>query len=298
MIRTFLRNLKKLAFNAYVILVKKRGNYGQLPTKLFNYEKLYDKRTGGWYEIELKGISYGSVELEVGRFYYALVQMLQPRMVLETGVFNGYSTSCIAAALKDLNNGGHIFGIDPAQMPHLWKNTDLESFITWIPTLSQDAIPLIEGKKFDLLVLDSDHSYKTVMWELINFEKYLEIGGHILMHDSLYFDGVGSAVKQIYKNPRFEVITLNSPRKHGNDKSRCPGVTIVRKIAEGSPALEFEKEFEAWVVGDAESTPYLRESQHFTIITPVPPEDYRKVRRGGEEQRRRIDIGNLTAGRE
>ncbi|MGH7999995.1 MAG: class I SAM-dependent methyltransferase [Brasilonema sp.] len=267
MIRQIVRNIRKYAFNTYVAFLKKRGSYGKLPVRLLNYEKLYDKRTGGWYDINLKGITYGSVELEVGRFYYAFVQMTQPKLVLETGVFNGYSTSCVAAALKDLNNGGHIFGIDPSHMPHIWENTDVKSFITWIPTLSQDAIPFIEGKKFDLLVLDSDHSYKTVMWELINFEKYLEVGGHILMHDSLYFDGVGAAVKQIYKNPRFEVITLNSPRTHGNDKGRCPGVTVVRKIAEGFPALEFEQEFDTWEVGNAESTPYLRDIQHATIST-------------------------------
>lgn len=266
MIRKILKKIRKIAFNAYIRFLKQRGSYGQLPIKLFNYEKLYDKRTGGWYDADTKGICYGSVELEVGRFYYAFVQLLQPKMVLETGVFNGYSTSCIAAALKNLNNGGQIFGIDPARLPHMWEDTDLKSLITWIPTLSQDAIPLIEGKKFDILVLDSDHSYKTVMWELIHFEKYLEVGGHILMHDSLYFDGVGAAVKQLYRNPRFEVITFNSPRRHGNDKSRCPGVTIVRKIAEGSPALEFEKEFETWVIGNAESTPYLREQQ-LTIST-------------------------------
>ncbi|MGH2414328.1 MAG: O-methyltransferase, partial [Microcystaceae cyanobacterium] len=156
MIRQIVRNIRKYAFNTYVAFLKKRGSYGKLPVRLLNYEKLYDKRTGGWYDINLKGITYGSVELEVGRFYYAFVQMTQPKLVLETGVFNGYSTSCVAAALKDLNNGGHIFGIDPSHMPHIWENTDVKSFITWIPTLSQDAIPFIEGKKFDLLVLDSD----------------------------------------------------------------------------------------------------------------------------------------------
>ncbi|GAA6615454.1 class I SAM-dependent methyltransferase [Scytonema sp. NUACC26] len=266
MIEKIFTKIQKLAFNTYVYFLKKRASYGQLPIQLVNYEKLYDKKTGGWYNFYTKGPSFGSVELEVGRFYYAFVQMLQPKMVLETGVFNGYSTACIAAALKDLNNGGHIFGIDPAHIHHLWEKTDLKSLITWIPTLSQEAVSFIEGKIFDLLVLDSDHSYKTIMWELIHFEKYLKVGGHILMHDSLYFDGVGAAVKQLYRNPRFEVITLNSPRTHGND-TRCPGVTIVRKIAEGHPALEYEQEFDDWVIGDASTTPYLRDIQHTTIST-------------------------------
>ena len=72
-------------------------------------------------------------------------------------------------------------------------------------------------------------------------------------------------MKQLYKNPRFEVITLNSPRTHGNVKTRCPGISIIRKIAEGYPTLEYEQEFDTWVVGDMQSDPYLREFQSVSI---------------------------------
>jgi hypothetical protein len=169
----------------------------------------------------------------------------------------------VASALKDNDNGReekpHIFAIDPLNLEHLWAKTDLEDYITWIPKLSTDSIPLVENKSYDVLILDSDHSYRTVMQELIKYEKLLKVGGYILMHDSLYFDGVGAAVMQLYQNPRFEVVTLNSPRTHENPRVRCPGFTIVRKILEGCPNLEYNSEFDNWNVGNRESSPFLRE---------------------------------------
>lgn len=239
------------------------GDYGQLPKKVLNFEKFYDDKTGGWYQPqEWTSISYdfrdyGSVELEVGRLWYAFVRLTKPKMVLETGTYKGYSTCCIATALRDIGENGHVYTIDPYNIEHLWNNTSLEPFITWIPKYSQHSLSLVENKEFDLLILDSDHSYKTVMWELIHFEKLLNVGGHILMHDSLYFDGVGAAVKQLYQNDKFEVITLTSPRNHGNLGSRCPGVTIARKKAQNPAGLKYEETFDTWEIGEVETIPYL-----------------------------------------
>jgi hypothetical protein len=108
-----------------------------------------------------------------------------------------------------------------------------------------------------MLVIDSEHDYKTVMQELIIFEKQLNIVVVIFMHDALYFDGVGAAIKQLYMNPRFEVITLDSPRNHGKPNARCPGITLVKKISDGEPELNYEQAFHEWRVGDVTSTPYL-----------------------------------------
>jgi predicted O-methyltransferase YrrM len=237
------------------------GKYGNMPLSLLNYESLYRWETGGWHNPYAQDqLDYASVELEVGRFFYAFVLLTQPKTVLETGVYKGYSTCNMASALKLLDNGGHIYCIDPLETLHLWENTELESLITWIPRLSQESLDTLKDKKFDLLVLDSDHSYDTAMWELINLEKMLIEGGHILMHDSIFFDGVGAAVKQLYNNPRFEVITLNTPRKSHLAGSRCPGVTIVRKKSDEGPELVFENEFKGWFVGDRTAIPYLRRS--------------------------------------
>lgn len=260
----FMDDEKKLAVMSLISSTLNKqmqdGKYGSMPLSILNYESLYRWDTGGWYNPAVvdNQLDYASVELEVGRFFYAFVLLTQPKTILETGVYIGYSTCSMANALRLLNNEGHIYSIDPLRTNHLWENTELESLITWIPRLSQESPDLLKDKKFDLLVLDSDHSYDTVMWELMNYEKLLNVNGHILMHDSIMFDGVGAAVKQLYNNPRFEVITLNTPRKSHLAGSRCPGVTIARKKSDEGPELKFENEFKGWFVGDRTGIPYLR----------------------------------------
>lgn len=236
-------------------------NFKDFPQKLLEYEELYDTRTGGYWDIISSKYSYGSMEVEVGHFLHGLIQILQPKYILETGTYRGYSTCCIAESLKNINNNGYVVTIDPSRIPHLWEDTDLEDFITWIPKTSQEATDFLKDKMFDMLCLDSDHTYNTIMSELINFEPLLNPGGCIFMHDSLYFDGVGAAVAQLRGNPRFETITLNSPRTHGNAIGRCPGVTIVRKILNGEPHLAFDEKFDGWNVGDPTAVPYLRQDE-------------------------------------
>jgi predicted O-methyltransferase YrrM len=262
----FMDDEKKLAVMSLISSTLNKqmqdGKYGSMPLSILNYESLYRWDTGGWHNPAVvdNQLDYASVELEVGRFFYAFVLLTQPRNILETGVYRGYSTCNMASALKLLNNEGHIYCIDPMQTPHIWENTELESLISWIPKLSQESLDILKDKKFDLLVLDSDHHYDTAVWELINFERMLNTGGHILMHDSIFFDGVGAAVKQLYDNPRFEVITLNTPRKSHLADTRCPGMTIVRKKSAEGPELKFENEFKGWFVGERTAIPYLRRS--------------------------------------
>ena len=213
------------------------------------FEARYDPFTGGWYPyapLVSAGdpwLPYEAVEREVGHLYTAFVKILQPRAVLETGCARGYSTTCIAYGLQKLGMGGHIWTIDPRTPPHLFANTDLESYVTFIPKRSQDAYEDLRHLAFDLLVIDSDHHYDTCFWEVCHFSQLLKPNGVILMHDSIFFDGVGHVVRQLAANPRFEVITLPTPRTEGNPGSKRPGLSIVRKICDGSPPLEFDSQY-------------------------------------------------------
>jgi len=224
---------------------------------MFNYDQNYNSKTGGWKIPNTTEIDYGSIELEVGKLWHDLIKLLRPVNILETGVHKGYSTCNMASALYELKIGGHIWCIDPNTIPHLWDNTELKPMITWIPKFSNDSFEDVKDIHFDLLVLDSNHDYKTAMWELIHFEPLLKENGHIFMHDTLYFDGVGAAVKQLYKNPRFELVTVDSPRTHGHS-GRCPGITIIRKIRTGPP-LVFEKKYDQWFIGEPNKKAYLRD---------------------------------------
>ncbi len=234
------------------------------PRVLHLFERFYDENTGGWYSIfedihsfpfnrrNHSCIQYDSVELEVGHFYYQFIRLIKPFNVLETGVSKGYSTGCIAAALKANRRGGRVYCIDPCPYPHLWGSTYLEEYIVYFPKKSQDSLPELGGREYDLLVIDSLHNYDTCMWEVMNFEKLLKPSGYILMHDSIFYAGVKAVVNQLTQNPRFEVLTLKTPRTHGT-KQPCPGLTIVRKIRDGEPALAFENCYEGWEVYGSKS---------------------------------------------
>ncbi|MBI9088415.1 MAG: class I SAM-dependent methyltransferase [Desulfobacterium sp.] len=223
---------------------------------LSDYEQNYNPATGGWKNTDTNEIDYSSIELEVGKVWHTLIKLLKPTSILETGVHKGYSTCCMASALYELKTNGHIWCIDPQVLPHLWENTELDQLVTWIPKFSNETFEDVKNINFDLLVLDSNHDYNTAIWELTTFEPLLKKGGYIFMHDTLYFDGVGAAVKQLYENPRFELVTLDSPRTHGHS-GRCPGITIIRKIKNGAP-LFFEEEYDQWFIGEPDKEAFLR----------------------------------------
>jgi predicted O-methyltransferase YrrM len=201
-----------------------------IPQSVFDYEQFYDRQYGGYRDrSDKKKISYASVEVEVGRFLYSFVNMVGANYILETGTNKGYSTAMLAAALKNGSSNGKVYTMDISAHRYLFQRTRLDNIEVIIKnSLEHDFDPDII---FDILVLDSDHSYFTVINELIKYEKCLREGGYILMHDSLFYDGVGMAVEQLMTNPRFEVITLESPRTHGVAASRCPGMTVVKKIS-------------------------------------------------------------------
>lgn len=242
---------------------------------IIEFEKNYHPDTGGWDRLDGNpNQTYAHIEKEVGRSLYGFVMLTQPRVVLETGTHYGYSTCLIAQALKNIGNGGHVITLDPLVTHHLWEGTDLEPHITWLNVTSQEFSKELERRTdhcFEMLVLDSDHHYNTIMEELILFDRFLIPGGHMFFHDALFYDGVGAALEQIKYNPRFEMITLNSPRSSGKiaaDEAKCfrsPGVVLARKISNGEPRLTYDQKFHNWNVGNAYQTPYIRREE------PSPP---------------------------
>jgi predicted O-methyltransferase YrrM len=222
----------------------------QVPGPVRAWERLYDSRTGGWRcaeplldnppfvaevvdawtrEYQERPL-YWAVELEVGRFYYWFVRLTRPQYVLETGTNGGYSTSMLGAALKTLGHDGRLLSLDLVRMHHLFAATEVADVVQFVEADTAVVDPTSFGcPHFDLLVLDSGHHYGCIATELQRFEPHLKAGGYMLLHDSLYFDGVGLAVEQLMRNPRFEIVTLDTPRTHGRPGSRSPGLTVVRK---------------------------------------------------------------------
>jgi predicted O-methyltransferase YrrM len=182
-------------------------------------------------------------ELETLGVWYHFARCIKAQTVLETGTYVGLGTCVIAAALaKQKNPAAKIYTIDPWNIPHLWDNSHLAPLVSYLPHTSQDAAPQLKNIPLDILIIDSIHDYKQSSWELMTFEPQVREGGYILMHDSLYYDGTGRTARHLYDNPRFEVMTFETPRAVYIDQQKsgalCMGCTVARKIRHGAPIVQ------------------------------------------------------------
>jgi len=192
-----------------------------------------------------------------------LARCIKPRVIVETGVYQGISTCFLASALESNGNeNSRIYAIDPLDIPHLWDASSLEKYIQFLAMTSQDAEPLISKLSIDLLIIDSIHTYGQSSWELKNFEPHVREGGFIIMHDSLFFDGVGRSAQHLYDNPRFEVITFDTPRTESVETVKSGpvsmGCTIARKIRHGSPITQDPAWLNVPEASPAGPDPFLR----------------------------------------
>ena len=219
---------------------------------LDEFERLYDPRTGGWHipeklvapftpeDVEKwlaeHPLRFSPVEREVGRFFAALIHLLQPSTVLETGTNFGYSAYSIAGALRLLGGNRKLFTIDLWSCDHLFKGTEAEPSITFIQGNSLEIDLGVLPSSFDMLFLDSDHTYKTIVGEMNRFAPMLRMHGFMVLHDTLYYDGVALAVKQLMDTGAFEVVNFPTPRDHGRG-TRPPGISIARKVRKVKPGF-------------------------------------------------------------
>jgi predicted O-methyltransferase YrrM len=193
----------------------------------------------GCYRREDGSLDPCHTEIETLEMWNGLLKCIKPKVVVETGVYYGLSTCYIAAALRDSGVGGaKVYSIDPWDLDHYWRGSDLEEFVEFMQMPTQEAAPLLSHLDIDVLCIDSIHTYDQSSWELVNLEPQLREGGYVIMHDSLFFDGVGRTAKHLYDNPRFEVMTFETPRTSSVSTVERPvpmGCTIARKIRNGAP---------------------------------------------------------------
>jgi len=145
-----------------------------------------------------------STNPQVGDMIYSITRNLNPKTVVEIGAFIGYSTICLAQAMKD--NGqdeGCVYSIDPfvflKKASWLSKDIDnayelaienireagVESRVESIKGYSHDVaynlLPKLD--EIDLLFIDGKHTYKAVLSDYNLYHSKVRKGGLILFHD-------------------------------------------------------------------------------------------------------------------
>jgi hypothetical protein len=142
------------------------------------------------------------VHPEEAAVLYLLVRALQPKSVLETGTYKGYSTSEIARALR-LNGSGHIVTVDVAADTGSAVPEELRARVTF----ERECQPRIYAEqvktkrdRIDLFFHDSLHTYMNTLGELIWFADSYAHRATIVCHDAKmdFLDGfgVGKAVRR------------------------------------------------------------------------------------------------------
>lgn len=122
------------------------------------------------------------VETEVGEFLYAMVRILKPEYVLETGTHWGISTVYMGQALMD-NKIGKLDTIE--FIPENYKKAEQRiiklSLGVVVNMFLMDVAKFEPSFNYEFIFLDTEP--QTRFAELIKFEPFLQPGGFIFIHD-------------------------------------------------------------------------------------------------------------------
>lgn len=150
-----------------------------------------------------------STEDELYQLIYGLVRAVKPRTCLEVGTFEGDATVAIATALKE-NGMGEVYTLDEKDFGTFDKLHTFENVFIIRGRSPQD----IPENKYDLIFLDSGHSYTQVSRELSRVGSMLTDGGYILLHDVInekWGKQVRQAIREfLEKNSEYTHIRVNS----------------------------------------------------------------------------------------
>ena len=157
--------------------------------------------------------------------------------ILETGTARGFSSLCMAKALRDRNVEGKIATIDP--LPHYvsmyWNCIDdneseksraqllsnysdlITRYIWFLEGKSRDVLTRLELSRIHFAFLDGSHEYKDVKSE-IDYVVPRQKKGDIIFFDDYqesYFPGIVKAVKELEANHSYRVNTIAVNEQRG-----------------------------------------------------------------------------------
>lgn len=175
----------------------------------------------------------GSTDPPVLAFLGALLQIVQPRRMLQLGTFIGFSTVYLADILARNTQPGHLVTVDPNDTAHslakVWiEQAGMSQVVTFLDGYSTDAAidaSLQSLGPFDLIYLDSSHMYQATLQELdLIFEQsgWLNPNGLLLLHDASAYaarwdstgeGGVHRALLEwvAQRNTRYQLMILEPP---------------------------------------------------------------------------------------
>jgi predicted O-methyltransferase YrrM len=188
----------------YVLLGKEGFARHQIPrltgAKRSAVEEIYskilnEKELENHIQDKLRGRYCGQISFTAARSLYTICRLLQPRIVVETGVGAGISSAFILKALED-NSCGLLYSIDLPNYEEPWGlPVDQRSgFVIpdhlrsrWGLHLgpTSETLPkvLSEVGQVDIFIHDSEHTYTNMLFEYQTAWPSIREGGLLLSDD-------------------------------------------------------------------------------------------------------------------
>ncbi|MBP9758814.1 class I SAM-dependent methyltransferase [Candidatus Dojkabacteria bacterium] len=136
-----------------------------------------------------------SAEVETVEYLESLVKLIQPKIILEIGTHLGYSTLYMLRALRD-ENSTVIHTIDiTKKFAKILNKLDIKQRkkIIFHNAYSKIVLNELAGKrvKADLIFIDGNHEFLSVLEDLSNSLSIIQNQGIILFHDACSHDFKG-----------------------------------------------------------------------------------------------------------
>lgn len=155
----------------------------------------------------------GWCPLEKMKRLYDLVKSINAKTVVELGVYGGKSLIPMAIAIKELNNFGNCYAVDPWEAEasidnydpshnnYIWWNNldhksiydkfiegvkkhDVSEHVITLKYKSMDIIGRFSDESIDVLHQDANHSEKSSCEEVENFYNKVKLNGYWVMDDT------------------------------------------------------------------------------------------------------------------
>ena len=155
-------------------------------------------------------------DLRLARALYLVCRLLRPATVVETGVAYGLSSAYMLTAL-DVNRHGHLYSVD---LPPLGGDASrlqgalipdrFRSRWTLHSGTSRRILPgLLAGKRVDVFVHDSLHTYRTMRWEFETAWPQIPSGGALIADD---IEGNRAYQELLARRPAFSCVVRQADK--------------------------------------------------------------------------------------
>jgi predicted O-methyltransferase YrrM len=174
------------------------------PSALFSDPDLF---FGSFHRMAQSLLASGGSELGLGLTLFSLAVSIKAENVIEIGRWKGFSTFCLASALRFIDIGWNepdthkqrpdvnysnlemrkarkLISIDPFPQDCAREAIETAGLTKYVEFVNAPSASVTIDGQVDLMFIDGDHSYEGCSNDVINYvPKVLRPGGYFILHD-------------------------------------------------------------------------------------------------------------------